>query len=192
MMNDRSRLTMRCSRQDRATAVCSRFMHDTTVLVNYLELTQPPAPIQERVGEDRILREKLRVSEYLDLYKRVGQPLRWDQRLKMRRSELIVLLESERSQVYILRDGHNQALGFCEFERSLPDIQLKNFGLVLTARGRGLGSWLLRTALHHEWKVQPRRIWLHTDNWDHPAALRLYENAGFRTYMVREEPPGDL
>lgn len=114
-------------------------MHDATVLVSYLELTQTPAPIPERAGEDRILRERLRVSEYLELYQRVGQPLRWDQRLRMPRSELLVLPESERSQVYILRDGHDQALGFCEFERSLPDIELKNFGLVLTARGRGLG-----------------------------------------------------
>jgi ribosomal protein S18 acetylase RimI-like enzyme len=74
----------------------------------------------------------------------------------------------------------------------LPEIELKNFGLVMEAQGRGLGSWLLHTALHHEWQLQPRRIWLHTDDWDHPAALRLYEKAGFRAYSVREEPPGDL
>jgi GNAT superfamily N-acetyltransferase len=122
----------------------------------------------------------------------VGQPLRWDQRLKIPRAELSLLLESERSPIYILRDGDDQALGLCEFERCLPDIELKNFGLIQTAQGKGLGSWLLRTALQHEWKLQPRRIWLHTDNWDDPAALRLYKKAGFCTYMVREEPPGDL
>ena len=167
-------------------------MNDTTVRVSYLELTQTPAPIQVRLGEERISRERLPLSEYLDLYRRVGQPLRWDQRLKMPRSELSLLLESERSQIYILRDGDDQALGLCEFERCLPDIELRNFGLIQTARGKGLGSWLLRTALQHEWELQPRRIWLHTDNWDDPAALRLYKKAGFCTYMVREEPPGDL
>jgi ribosomal protein S18 acetylase RimI-like enzyme len=167
-------------------------MNFTTVRVSYLELTEPPAPIRPRVGEERIGRETLPISEYLDLYTRVGQPLRWDQRLKMARSELSLLLESERSRIYVLRDHHDEALGFCEFERCLPDIELKNFGLVLKAQGRGLGSWLLRTALHHEWRSQPRRIWLHTDTWDHPAALRLYEKAGFRTYMVRMECPQDL
>jgi GNAT superfamily N-acetyltransferase len=110
----------------------------------------------------------------------------------MPRADLTRLLESDRSQIYVLRDGRSQALGFCEFERCLPEIELKNFGLVPTAQGKGLGSWLLRTALHHEWGAQPSRIWLHTDNWDHPAAMRLYLEAGFRIYMAREEPPGDL
>lgn len=164
----------------------------TTVRVSYLELTAPPAPIPKASGEERIVRETLSVSEYLDLYTRVGGQVRWDQRLKMPRSELIRLLESERSQIYVLRERQGQALGLCEFERCLPDIELKNFGLVLEAQGKGLGSWLLHTALHQEWKLQPKRIWLHTDDWDHPAALRLYESAGFRVYRVREEPPGDL
>lgn len=132
------------------------------------------------------------MDDYLDLYGRVGEPVHWDQRLKMPRRELIRLLDSKRSRIYVLRDGHGQALGLCEFERRLPDIELKNFGLVPSAQGKGLGSWLLRTALHHEWNLRPGRIWLHTDNWDHPAAMHLYESAGFRIYRVREEPPGDL
>lgn len=167
-------------------------MNDTTVRVSYLELTHIPTPIPTGIREERVSREKLPVNEYLDLYRRVGEPLRWDQRLNMPRSELIRLLESEHSQIYILRDGHGGALGFCEFERCSPDIELKNFGLLPSARGKRLGSWLLRTALHSEWSAQPKRIWLHTDNWDHPAAIHLYEDAGFRIYAVREEPPGDL
>jgi ribosomal protein S18 acetylase RimI-like enzyme len=160
--------------------------------VSYLELTRRPAPIGTHPGTERIARERLDVSEYLDLYGLVGGPLRWDQRRKMPRAQLKRLLESARSRLYILRDGHGQALGLCEFERSLPEIELKNFGLVPWAQGRGLGSWLLRTALQHEWQLRPRRIWLHTDSWDHPAALRLYERAGFRLYAVREEPAADL
>lgn len=163
-----------------------------TVRVSYLELTRSPAPIRAHIGNESIARARLDISEYLDLYRRVGGPLRWDQRLKMPRSELKHLLQSERSQVYILRDEQGQPLGLCEFERCLPEIELKNFGLVALAQGKGLGSWLLRTALHHEWKASPARIWLHTDDWDHPSALHLYESAGFRVYAVREEPAGEL
>ena len=101
-------------------------------------------------------------------------------------------MRTQYSQIYVLRDNHDEALGFCEFERCLPDIEPKNFGLVPKAPGRGLGSWLLRSALHHEWRLWPRRIWLHTDTWDHPAALRLYEKTGFRIYMTRRECPKDL
>jgi len=165
---------------------------DTTVRVSYLELTHPPPPPDDRSHTERIAVEKLPIDDYLDLYRRVGEPLRWDQRLKMSRNELVTLLASPRSQIYVLRDATTQATGFCEFERSLPEIELKNFGLVPSVQGRGLGSFLLRTALHEEWQLRPRRIWLHTDNWDHPAAIKLYESVGFQTYLARDEPPGDL
>ena len=167
-------------------------MNDSTVRVRYLELTGTPAPIGARAGDERIGVERLPVGEYLNLYRRVGEPLRWDQRLKLPRPELERLLQSPSSQTYVLRAACGEALGFCEFERGVADVELKNFGLVPSAQGRGLGSWLLRTALHHEWQLHPSRIWLHTDNWDHPAAVRVYESAGFRTYLVRDEPPGDL
>lgn len=167
-------------------------MNDTIVRVSYFELTQTPTLIPTHLGAERISREKLSVEEYLDLYGRIGGPVRWDQRLKMPRSELSSLLQSERSQIYLLVDDHGRAIGFCEFERSLPDIELKNFGLLPAAQGRGLGSWLLRTALHDEWQLRPARIWLHTDNWDHAAAVHLYESAGFQVHMVREEPATDL
>ncbi len=104
-------------------------------------------------------------------------------------TELDALLASEQLHIYVLRgiDGH--ALGFCEFDRSaFPEIELKNFGLVPEAQGRGLGPWLLATALQGEWRSNPQRIWLHTDASDHPAALHVYERAGFRIFEVREEP----
>lgn len=110
----------------------------------------------------------------------------------MPRSELKRLLDSERSRIHALRDAQGEALGLCEFERRLPEIELANFGLVSSAQGKELGSWLLRTALHHEWEMRPRRVWLPTDSWDHPAAVYLYESAGFRIYRIRDEPPADL
>ena len=167
-------------------------MSDTTVRVSYLELTRPPPPPDDRSHAERIAVEKLPPDDYLDLYRRVGEPLRWDQRLKMPRIELASLLASTRSQIYVLRNETTQAIGFCEFERDPPEIELKNFGLVPSAQGKGLGSFLLRTALHEEWQLRPQRIWLHTDNWDHPAALKLYEALGFQTYLVRDEPPANL
>lgn len=157
-----------------------------------LLLTRPPAPPEDLFHAERIVAEKLSVDEYSSLYKLVGHPVRWDQRLKMPRTELAALLASPRSQIYVLRDALTQPLGLCEFERDLPAIELKNFGLVPSVQGKGLGSFLLRTALQREWQLQPRRIGLHTDSWDHPAAIRLYQSAGFQICLTRDEPPGDL
>jgi ribosomal protein S18 acetylase RimI-like enzyme len=162
--------------------------------VSYLQLTQAPAPIPvpRSRGTERIAAERLTLEDYLSLYERVGAPLRWDQRLRMPREELLALLQSPRLQTYVLRD-ESRSLGLCEFDRvGFPEIELKNFGLVPEAQGRRLGLWLLTTALHHEWQLRPSRIWLHTDSWDHPAAIHVYERAGFEVYMTREEPSGPL
>jgi GNAT superfamily N-acetyltransferase len=164
---------------------------NTLLRVTYLELTQTPAPLPEHAGTERVALETLTLEAYLDLYQQVGEPLRWDQRLNMPRDELTRLLQAER--IYVLRDCAGGAHGLCEFDRSqFPAIELKNFGLVPQAQGRGLGTWLLRTALHGEWRTGPARIWLHTDEWDHPAALGVYQRAGFRIYLTREERSGPL
>ena len=162
--------------------------------VTYLEARLPPPTLAPRSNSiERIVRERLSLEAYLRLYRRVGEPLRWDQRLTMPEGELRALLESAFSSIYVLRDSSNEALGFCEFDRgAFPHIELKNFGLVTDAQGKGLGPWLLHHSLQEEWRSNPARIWLHTDTWDHPAAIRVYERAGFRVYEVRDEPAGRL
>jgi ribosomal protein S18 acetylase RimI-like enzyme len=163
------------------------------VSVSYLELNEAPVPAARGARQERIAVERMTVEGYVDLYRAVGAPVRWDQRLRMSREDLRALLDSDFVQIYVLRDGANRTLGMCEFDRSrFPEVELKNFGLIPEAQGRRLGSWLLRSALAEEWGLRPARIWLHTDNWDHPSAVRTYEAAGFRIYLVRDEPSGEL
>jgi GNAT superfamily N-acetyltransferase len=162
------------------------------IWVTYLELREAPARAASRMGSERIHLEVMTGADYLDLYRRVGEPLRWDTRLKMPASELESLLSAASLHIYVLRGAEGgtagggsvrPALGFCEFERhTFPEIELKHFGLVPEAQGRGLGLWLLSTALCREWASGAKRIWLHTDTWDHPAAVPVYRRAGFNVY----------
>jgi ribosomal protein S18 acetylase RimI-like enzyme len=167
---------------------------DTSILrVTYMELCSSPPSPPERLGSECIAREHLPPHEYLTLYRNVGESMRWDQRLKMPEMQLRALLGDGCLSIYVLRTMEGHALGFCEFDRSeFPEIELKNFGLIPAAQGRGLGPRLLCVALCEEWKSVPTRIWLHTDIWDHPAAIRVYERAGFRVYAVRDEAAGSL
>ena len=168
-------------------------MVEQTLQVSYLELRQAPAPPPPHVGPERVAPEQLALEAYLALYRGVGGPLRWDQRLQLPRAELGSLLASARLRLYVLRSGAGEAQGFCEFDRAaFPDVELKNFGLVPEAQGRGLGPWLLGLALQGEWRTGATRIWLHTDTWDHPAAVPVYQRAGFRVFAVRREPPDAL
>ncbi len=161
--------------------------------VTYMEARHPPPAPTPRSGPEGIAREHPSLDEYLALYRSVGEPLRWDQRLLMPEEELRSLLDSNSLRIHILRNAQQHAIGLCEFDHSaFPEVELKNFGLIPEAQGAGLGPWLLAVALHEEWQCHPTRIWLHTDTWDHPAAIRVYERAGFHVYDQRDEPAGTL
>jgi GNAT superfamily N-acetyltransferase len=156
--------------------------------VTYLELRAAPGPPNLHAGPESINLERPEYSDYLALYRRVGESLGWDQRLLMPEAQLEQLLRGTELRIYLMRNELKDPLGLCEFDRSaFPQIELKNFGLVPEARGRRLGPLLLSTALAEEWKTNPARIWLHTDTWDHPAAMRVYSRAGFCVYDVRHE-----
>jgi len=162
----------------------------TAVLqVTYMHLLKTPSTPGYAAGSKRMGLERLTREAYLVLYTQVGAPVRWDQRLSMSNAQLESMLAGSSCRIYVARDVLGNALGLCEFDRSeFPSIELKNFGIVPGAQGRGLGKRLLGMALHQEWQSGPARIWLHTDTWDHPAAVRVYERAGFEIYDVREEP----
>jgi ribosomal protein S18 acetylase RimI-like enzyme len=162
----------------------------TSVLqVTYMQLLKAPSAPACAAGSERMGMERLTRDAYLALYTKVGAPVRWDQRLSMSNAELGAMLAGDSCRIYVARDIQGNALGFCEFDRSeFPSIELKNFGMVSEAQGRGLGPRLLAVALHREWQSGPHLIWLHTDTWDHPAAVRVYQRAGFEIYAVRDEP----
>ena len=57
---------------------------------------------------------------------------------------------------------------------------LAYFGLVPQALGRGLGTFLLQTAVHMAWdRPGTARLTVNTNSLDHPRALPLYQKAGF-------------
>lgn len=83
-------------------------------------------------------------------------------------------------EVYVLyADG--QPAGYVELDARTPeDVELVFCGLMPWAIGRGLGPWMLRQATALAWnRPQTRRFWVHTCNFDHPAALKMYKAAGF-------------
>src|SRR5512136_642586 len=74
-------------------------MDPDTVLVTYLELRQHPTALRECSGAEPVALESLSVDDYLGLYRRVGGPVRWDQRLRLPTTELHALLHSERLRI---------------------------------------------------------------------------------------------
>ena len=167
------------------------FMVD--LLVSYMEMTMPPAgpSVPAPIADVVVARERLVRTDYLALYRAVGDAVQWDQRLRLPDAALDALLADPATHIYVLRcDG--VASGLAEFERvGTSEIEMVNFGLIPAMQGKRLGPFLLDRALRAVWQHKPRRIWLHTDTNDHPKAAGTYERAGFRFYKQQTETVPD-
>ena len=159
------------------------------LLVTYMEMTESPdgEPFAAPVAGARVVREHPGLSDYLALYRAVGEPLQWDQRLGMSQGALLTLLGDSSTYVHVLRiDG--RAVGLCEFVGvAKSEVELTNFGLMSEFQGKRLGPYLLDHSLRSIWSQGPRRVWLRTDTNDHPGAQSTYRRAGFRSYLQRIE-----
>ncbi|MEP6566025.1 MAG: GNAT family N-acetyltransferase [Mesorhizobium sp.] len=159
------------------------------LLVTYMEMREPnPAPPHAPpISGAIIVREILHPTDYLPLYRAVGEPVRWDQRLRMPENTLREFLLDPTTHIHVLRlDG--VPVGLCEFAGvGRQEVELTHFGLVPDCHGRGLGAYLLDHALRAVWSHRPRRIWLHTDTCDHAKAQPTYIKAGFVAFDQRIE-----
>ena len=122
------------------------------------------------------------VSFYHALYRSVGSQLHWFDRLVMPEADLERLLEDPCVEVFTLQvDG--VLAGYSELDRRTPDeIELAYFGLFPQFLGRGLGKFFLHWTVREAWTHSPQRLWLHTCDLDHPAALPNYIKTGFQVY----------
>lgn len=147
----------------------------------------PPPP---GVGIARV--ERPTVPFYRFLYDTVGEPWLWGSRRRWTDAALAAWVQDDRTEVWLLTTG-GQPAGFAELDRRAPDdVELSYFGLLPDFIGRRLGPLLLRTAIHRAWAPRPRRLWVHTCDLDHPAALRLYRREGFvpfRTHAATVPDP---
>lgn len=121
-------------------------------------------------------------SFYLYLYTSVGRPYQWYNRLMMPAEELQRLLNSDYTEIYVLYYQGVPA-GFVEFDHANPlEVEIVYFGLGCEFTGRKLGFPFLDWCIRKAWEKPVKRLWLHTCNLDHPAALSLYRKAGFEVY----------
>lgn len=153
-------------------------------VVTFLEMTARPGydwPSQPAGVNGALLRAENPPAWYLRaLYDAVGRDYAWSD-LHTYPDEKVAgwigapdvalysLIAQGWPQGFFLLDWHAQ--GECE---------LCYFGLVPEALGKGLGTWLLRTAILTAWAREGMgRLTVNTCTLDHPRALAQYQKAGF-------------
>jgi len=150
----------------------------------YLEMRRPPnsVPVPPCDGIEVTQVDSPSIEFYRHLYQSVGERFHWVDRLVLPDNELRAIIQDDRVEISVLTVDGNTA-GYSELDRrQAQEIELAYFGLFPRFLSQGLGSRFLAWTLQKAWSFQPRRVWLHTCDLDHPAALRTYLNAGFVVY----------
>ncbi len=167
-------------------------MHSTPATVKtrvtYLEMKSAPMiDLSDPPGITVMRAEAITVSFYRYLYHAVGHDVGWADRKALTDKELMDIIGHEMVSIYVLY-ARGVPAGFVELDgRESPSIEIKYFGLMPEFRGRGLGSYFLKWTIRQAWTCNPRRLWLHTNDRDHPNALRNYIQNGFSVFDERIE-----
>lgn len=155
------------------------------MVVTYLEMhrppTWPPVPAPDIGGElsFEIVPEP-DFEYYRRLYDHVGEDWLWFRRRQLAPEKLLHEIHHPDVEIRVLHiDG--EIAGYAELDRRrASSTELGYFGLMPGHTGKGLGRYMLDVILRNAWEVRPpARVIVNTCNFDHPAALRLYEHMGF-------------
>jgi GNAT superfamily N-acetyltransferase len=135
----------------------------------------PTGPVSALIGAERPP-----AWYFLDLYDAVGRHYEWTDQRERPAAEVEVFLHDPAVTLYtFMRDGWPHGF-FVLDSREAGRCDLAYFGLVPQAIGRGLGTFLLQTAVHMAWdRPATGRLTVNTNSLDHPRALPLYQKAGF-------------
>ncbi|MEM7524484.1 MAG: GNAT family N-acetyltransferase [Pseudomonadota bacterium] len=163
-------------------------LHDTDewldYTVTYLEMNappefpHPPAPLTS--GFALIRAEAPPVRWFLHLYDSVGADHEWTDWHRRPREALEAFVADPDVTIYtVMLQGWTAGFFMLDW-RKPKECELAYLGLAPEGRGRGLGSWLTRTAILTGWERDGvEKMVLETCTLDSPRALTLYQKLGF-------------
>lgn len=118
---------------------------------------------------------------YRYLIDRVGRKWHWQDYLCLNDRDLSFRIHSSRRVIQVLQfDGAPAGLIDVDFD-SNNVAEIVYLGVMEHAAGLGYGRSLLNTGLKIASEARVQKVILKTCSLDHPAALKIYQRAGFRS-----------
>ncbi len=157
---------------------------ELTYTVTYLEMTSRPSygyphtPANSAVS--LLMAEHPPYWYFLSLYDAVGRDYAWEDAHQQPPEDLQAWLDDDAVTLHTLMSKGWPHGFFIHDAREAGTVDLAYFGLVPEAVGRGLGAFLLRTAIQSAWDIpDTERLTCNTCTLDHPRALQTYQKHGF-------------
>jgi GNAT superfamily N-acetyltransferase len=159
------------------------------VTTTYLEMTAPDQLHRARPPDlpFSVVRAEIPSPELNRfLYTAVGGAWIWYGRLGWDRARWMEYLDRPTLETWV-GYARGTPVGYFELERVESDVEIVYFGLLPGFIGKGLGGALLTAAIERGWQMSAARVWVHTCDLDHPAALANYQARGLRIYKVEQK-----
>lgn len=158
-------------------------------MITILEMLDRPTLAFTRPRRSGML---LRLDEpsaafYRYLHERAGTPRTRTALAALDDEEVFGRLVDPVVEVFVLFLGAAPA-GFFELDRSVEgETEVVHVGLSAEFQGRGLGKYLIATAVETAWDEEPDRVWASVNADDDPRGLLLYQWAGFVPIATRPD-----
>ena len=127
------------------------------------------------------------VHYYRYLYNTIGAEYDWVDLKQLSDEELKAKITAPDTFITVAHVNGCPA-GYFELKTSGKEkIWLEYFGIMPEYIGKGLGKWLLKTAINRAWSHNPKAVHVETCTLDHPSALPLYKSLGFEPYATKDK-----
>jgi ribosomal protein S18 acetylase RimI-like enzyme len=151
----------------------------------YLQMLSPHALRSHHADDAHVRFDRIHacpISFFRYLYREVGRPHHWVDRLTWSDEQVAERLANENVSLWVMYvDG--APAGYAELEHHADgSTEIAYFGLLPEFTHRGLGKLMLTAAVERAWEQGASRVWLHTCTLDDPAALPNYIKRGFEPY----------
>lgn len=151
------------------------------VTIHYLKMVKKPdttTPTDHQLSLKK-LHQIIDPEYYLKLYNAVGDSFQWTDRLGLSHKELAKEINDSRTTIYLLQ-YQGKTVGYSELVQEKEYVELLYFGLFFSEIGKGLGPTFLQLIIAQAWELNPQWVQLNTCTLDHPKALSLYQQIGFK------------
>lgn len=150
----------------------------------FLEMTSPQQLVRREAAGltvEQVPAEEWEIGR--SLYIEIGAPWQWLDRLSWNADRWRARYTHLGVQLWIGSIA-GDIVGYFELDTSGGSTEVAYFGLRSDFIGRGLGGALLTLAVEQAWATGARRVWVHTSDRDHSAALANYTARGFSIYAT--------
>lgn len=159
----------------------------SVVTTTYLEMSSPKELRPKSSAEGPLRIEECLTNQWQQsrsYYLAVGAPWAWNDKRFWTDEQWMEYAKAPTLRTFIAHLG-DQPIGYFELHTSQTnEIEISYFGLLPNFVGRRLGGPLLSAVLEMAWQQNPSRVWVHTCDLDHPAALPNYQARGMVVYEV--------